>query len=474
MEKTLTFDDVLLAPAYSKVLPKDVCTKTRITERIELNIPVLSAAMDTVTESAAAIAMAREGGIGVIHKNMDLEEQAEEIAIVKRSESIVVKNPLTVSPEMELKELLALREQYGYSSYPVVKNNILAGMITKRDYRFESDFEKKVSELMSREVISVEREVSEKKAKKIMQRHRIEKLPIVDSNGRLKGLITGTDIEKREKYPQATVDRKGSLMVAGAISPKDFERAEALLSAGCDLLVIDTSHAHSKNVLNGLKELKKGFDCEVIAGNVATGKGAGELLKAGADAIKIGIGPGAICTTRIVSGVGVPQVTAIKECAEKIRGKVPLIADGGIKYSGDIAKAIASGADAVMLGSLLAGCDETPGKTVYINHRKFKQYRGMGSLEAMQKGSSERYMQAHVKEKNKLVPEGIEGIVPYRGSISETLYQLIGGLRSGMGLTGSKNIAELKKARVLQITSASVKESHPHSIKITGEAPNYP
>ncbi len=474
MEKALTFDDVLLIPSYSRVLPSEVSLKARLSKNIELNIPLASAAMDTVTESATAIAVAREGGIGVIHKNLLPEAQAEEVRKVKRSESLVVSNPLTVSPEITLGKLLELREKSGYSSFPVVNGNKLLGLITKRDYRFEENLKTRVSELMTKDPVTIKKNLSEKEAKKMLQRHKIEKLPIVGKNGELRGLITGTDIEKREKFPKANTDKRRRLRAAAAIGPSDDERAELLDAEECDAIIIDTAHGHSKNVIEAVKRIKKKVNCDVIAGNVATGKAAKALMEAGADAVKIGVGPGAICTTRVVSGVGVPQITAIMDCARETRGKIPLIADGGIRYSGDITKALAAGADCVMLGSLFAGCEETPGKTIFFNNRKFKQYRGMGSIGAMQRGSKDRYGQAHVRQKEKLVPEGIEGMVPYKGHVSEVIYQLMGGLSSGMGLAGTKGIAELRKAKMVQVTAASLKESHPHDIKITEEAPNYP
>ncbi len=474
MKKALTFDDVLLAPAFSSVLPRDVSLKTRLTNEVELNIPLVSAAMDTVTESAMAIAIAREGGIGVIHKNLSIEEQAAEVSRVKRSESLVVRNPITVSPDMRLGELLEVREKSGYSSFPVVKGRKLVGLVTKRDYRFEENKKKKIREFMTRKPVTINRALSEKEAKKLLQEYKIEKLPIVNSKGELLGLITGTDIEKREKYPNANTDSKRRLRVAAAIGPNDDGRAEALLREECDVLVLDTSHGHSGNVIEAVKRIKKKFDCQLVAGNAATGKGALALVTAGADAVKVGVGPGAICTTRVISGVGVPQVSAIIDCVKAVNGGVPVIADGGIRYSGDITKAIAAGADCVMLGSLFAGCEETPGKTIFFNNRKFRQYRGMGSIGAMQLGSKDRYAQEHVKQKEKLVPEGIEGMVPYKGHVSEVVFQLMGGLRSGMGLVGARNIHELKKAKMILISSASLKESHPHDIRITEEAPNYP
>jgi len=474
MEKGLTFDDVLLLPAKSSVLPRDVSLRTRLAKKLELNIPLLSAAMDTVTEAGTAIAIAREGGIGIIHKNMPAEQQAAEVGKVKRSESLVVRKPLTVSSKMTLAEIIELKNRHGYSSFPVVEKGKLVGILTKRDFRFEQNPRKKVRDLMTTDVITVQKEISTREAKKIMHEHRIEKLPIVTESGKLKGLITSTDIEKMEKFPQAVKDEKGRLLVGAAVGPKDDERVELLLGEDCDAIVIDTAHGHSKNVLDAVKRFKRKFDAQIIAGNVATAQGTKDLIEAGADAVKAGVGPGAICTTRVVSGVGVPQVTAIRACSRAAKGKVPIIADGGIRYSGDITKALAAGADTVMLGSLFAGCDETPGKVIYLNNRKYKQYRGMGSVGAMLQGSKDRYFQSHVSAKDKLVPEGIEGIVPYKGTVGEMVFQLIGGVRSGMGLVGAKNISELKKAKMLGITEASLKESHPHDIKITEEAPNYP
>ncbi len=470
----LTFDDVLLEPAKSSVLPSDVILKTRLTKNISLNTPIVSAAMDTVTETQAAIAMARNGGIGIIHKNMPIEEQSAQVEKVKRSEFWIITTPTTVFPQTTLAEMNRLKKEFNISSFPVVENEKLVGIITNRDTLFEKNPSTQAKDLMTTDLITVDKVINQEEAKKILHKNRIEKLPIVDKNGQLKGLITIADILNREKHPFANTDKKGRLLVGAAVGPKDDLRAQALVEKEVDVLAIDTSHGHSKNVLEAVKRFKKKFDVDIIAGNVATEQGTKDLIAAGADAIKVGVGPGAICTTRIVTGVGVPQISAIFQATEAARKKdVPIIADGGIKYSGDITKALAAGASTVMIGSLLAGCEETPGKIIYLNNRKFKQYRGMGSVGAMQKGSSDRYFQSNVDENKKFVPEGIEGIVPFKGTIAEVLYQLLGGVRSGMGLTGSKTIKDLWKAKLFQITQASLKESHPHDVTITEEAPNY-
>lgn len=471
METGLTFDDVLLVPQHSRVLPYEVNISSNLTNSIKLKIPILSAAMDTVTEHATAIAMARNGGIGVIHKNLSPFEQAKQVARVKRSEFYIVTKPFVISPKMKVGEVLELRKNVGISTFPVIHKGKLVGIVTKRDLRFEEDMKKEISKVMTRDLITVKGKINWTEAKNIMHKHRIEKIPILSKNGKLKGLITSTDIEKNRKYPNAIKDKKGRLVVAAAVGTNDFERARLLVEEDIDVLVVDTSHGHSQKVIDTVRRLKKMFDVQVIAGNIATGSAAKALINAGADAVKVGIGSGSICTTRIVTGVGVPQVTAIKNVAKTVKKKIPVIADGGVRYSGDIVKAIAVGADTVMIGSIFAGCDETPGKTVYLNHRKFKQYRGMGSINAMKLGSSNRYFQDQTE---KFVPEGIEGLVPYKGSLKEVLHQLTGGLRSGMGLVGAKNIRELQKAKMIKITNAGVIESHPHNIKITEEAPNYP
>lgn len=475
----LTFDDVLLQPAYSEVLPKNVTLKARLTRNLNLNIPILSAAMDSVTEARTAISMAREGGIGIIHKNMDIETQAMEVIRVKKSESGMIIDPVTISPNKTIKDALAIMDRFHISGVPVTVRKKLVGILTHRDLRFESKLTRKISELMtSKNLITVTESVSLEEAKVILHKHRIEKLLVVDKKNNLIGLITTKDIEKARKYPHAAKDDKGRLLVGAAIgtgADRD-QRAQALVKAGVDVLVVDTAHGNSLGVIEAVKAIKKKFkNVQVIAGNVATADGAERLIKAGADGIKVGIGPGSICTTRIVAGVGVPQVTAIADCSEV--GKkygVPIIADGGIKFSGDIVKAIVAGADTVMLGSMLAGTEEAPGDIIIYQGRSYKVYRGMGSLAAMKKGSSDRYFQAHIQEEQKLVPEGIEGRVPYKGSLSSNIYQLVGGLRSGMGYAGCITIDELKeKGRFVQITAAGLKESHVHDVIVTKEAPNY-
>ncbi len=479
VKEALTFDDVLLVPNYSEVLPTQVDVRTKLTKKITLNIPIMSAAMDTVTEAELAIAIAREGGIGIIHKNMSIEEQAEEVDRVKRSESGMIVKPVTVRPDQTISEAEALMRKYKISGLPVVdESGKLLGIITNRDIRFVKDFSKKIAEVMTREnLITVPVGTTLEEAKEILHKHKIEKLPVVDENGYLKGLITIKDIEKREKYPNACKDELGRLRVGAAIGvgPEAIRRAEALIEAGADVIVVDTAHGHSKGVLETVEKLKGHFpDVDVIAGNVATPEATEALIKAGADAVKVGIGPGSICTTRIVAGVGVPQLTAVAQCAE-IADKydISIIADGGIKFSGDIAKAIGAGARVVMIGSLFAGTKEAPGEVILYQGRSYKVYRGMGSLGAMKKGSKDRYFQSDVEEK-KLVPEGIEGMVPYRGPLADTIHQLVGGLRAGMGYCGAANIEEMrKKARFVKITSAGLKESHVHDVIITKEAPNY-
>lgn len=470
----LTFDDVMLVPARSSVSPSKAVLKTSFSRNISLNIPIVSAAMDTVTESATAREMAKNGGIGVIHRNLSIEAQASEVEKVKRSEYWVITNPLTISPSHLLSDVLSMRQNRGISSFPVVENGKLVGIVTNRDMQFETNPHKKVSEVMTKELVTIDKKVGLDEAKKIMHSKRVEKLLIVGKNNELKGMITLSDIHKREKYPLANRDKKGRLMVAAAVGTKDYERVKALIEKEVDAIVVDTSHGHAVKVIEAVKRYKKTFDVEIIAGNVATAEGARDLIKAGADAVKVGIGPGSICTTRVIGGVGMPQVTAIIETSKEAKKYgVPVIADGGIKYSGDIVKALAAGASSVMLGGLLAGCEETPGKTVYLNNRKFKQYRGMGSINAMELGSKERYFQAEVTQSSKLVPEGIEGVVPFKGKIEEVLFQLVGGIRSGMGLTGSATIKALWKAKMVRQTEAGLKEGHPHDVTITEEAPNY-
>lgn len=473
----LTFDDVLLMPAKSDILPRDVDISTNLTRKIKINIPLLSSAMDTVTESEMAISVAREGGIGIIHRAMSPQRQASEVDRVKKSESGMIIDPITISPDKPILEAMALMEKYKISGVPVTVEGKLVGILTNRDLRFETRFNKKVSEVMTeKKLITASVGTDLDAAKKILHKYKIEKLPIVDEDFNLKGLITTKDIEKRRKYPNACKDKVGRLRVGAAIGVGEdaVYRAELLVKAGADVIVIDTAHGHSRSVINTLKTIKKRHNIEVIAGNVATQEGTADLIKAGAGAVKIGIGPGSICTTRIIAGAGVPQITAILDCyAVAKKYKVPLIADGGIKYSGDITKALAAGAHSVMVGGLFAGTDESPGETVLFQGRSYKVYRGMGSIGAMEQGTKDRYMQAGVESK-KLVPEGVEGRVPHKGALSQSVNQLIGGLRSGMGYCGCKNLSELRqKARFIRITIAGLRESHVHDVIITREAPNY-
>ncbi len=476
---SLTFDDVLLIPQHSEVLPNETELHTRLTREIHLNIPLLSAAMDTVTESQTAITMAQEGGIGIIHKNLSVAAQAREVAAVKKSESGMVVNPITVEPDQKIHHALELMEKHQISGFPVVKEGKLVGILTNRDLRFETDYGQSISAVMTRDnLITVGPGTTLEQAKKVLHKNRIEKLLVVDEHNNLTGLITVKDIEKAVKYPHACKDAHGRLRVGAAISPgADREqRTEAIVAAGVDVIVIDTAHAHSRSVLDAVRSTKKSYPgCQLIAGNLATAEAAKDVIKAGADAIKVGIGPGSICTTRIVAGVGVPQISAIMECrvAADAAG-VPLIADGGIKYSGDITKAIAAGAHCVMIGNLFAGTDESPGETILYQGRTYKVYRGMGSIGAMKDGSRDRYFQGGVSDEAKLGPEGIEGRIPYRGSLSANIFPLIGGLRSGMGYVGCKTIEDLRsKARFVKITPSGLKESHVHNIIITREAPNY-
>ena len=479
LEEAYSFDDVLLIPNYSDILPKDVNVSTRLTKNINLNIPIVSAAMDTVTEADAAITMARVGGMGFIHRNMSIQSEAMEVDKVKKSESGMIVDPVTIHPEQKVGEVLSLMEKYRISGVPVTSGDQLVGIVTNRDLRFETNLGKKVSEVMTKDnLITVSEGISLEDSKKLLHRHRIEKLLVVDKEGHLTGLITTKDIEKIKKYPNACKDSLGRLRVGAAVGvgPDMTERAEALLRAGVDAIVIDTSHGHSANVIDAVKTLKSTFDdIELIAGNVGTAKGAEDLVNAGVDGVKIGIGGGSICTTRIVAGIGVPQLTAITNC-RPIAGKtgVPLIADGGIRFSGDITKAIGAGAHCIMVGGLLAGTEESPGEVVFFQGRSYKMYRGMGSVEAMKKGSKDRYYQSEQTEDDKLVPEGIVGRVPYRGSLSANIFQLIGGLKAGMGYCGCRTLDELReKARFVKISAAGMRESHVHDVIITKEAPNY-
>ncbi len=475
----LSFDDVLLIPDYSAVLPDEVRTKTRLTRTLELNIPIVSAAMDTVTEALTAISMARSGGLGFIHRNLSIEEQAIEVDRVKKSESGMIVDPITIHPDVPISKVLAIMAQYRISGIPVTEGDKLVGIVTNRDLRFETQLEKPAREVMTSEnLVTVPEKCTLEESKIMLHKHRIEKLLVVDNSGKLKGLITIKDIEKIRKYPNACKDSLGRLRTGAAIGvgADMMIRVEALLKAGADALVIDTSHGHSKNVIEAVQRIKHAYpDAQVVAGNVATESGAKALMDAGVDAVKIGIGPGSICTTRIVAGVGVPQLTAIQNCKEISKEKdIPIIADGGIKFSGDIAKALGAGADSVMLGSLLAGTQESPGEIVIYQGRSYKAYRGMGSVEAMRKGSSDRYYQKDAEEDDELVPEGIVGRIPYRGTIKENIVQMIGGLKAGMGYLGASTIQELQeKATFVKISSAGLKESHVHDVVITKEAPNY-
>ncbi len=475
-KKGYTFDDVLLVPQKSEVTPDMIELGTNLTKKVRLNIPIISSAMDTVTESALAIAIAREGGLGVIHKNMTIEQQAMEVDKVKRNENGVIIDPFYLSPDNTLEEADELMGKYKISGVPITVDGKLVGIFTNRDLRFESDLTKKLADCMTKDnLVTAPEGTTLEEAAVILQKKKVEKLPIVDKDGMLKGLITIKDIEKSQKYPNSARDSQGRLVVGAAIGVTQdiLERAKALVDAKVDVLVLDSAHGHSKNIIEAIKKVKAAFlETPVIAGNIATAEAAEDLIKAGADAIKVGIGPGSICTTRVVAGIGVPQITAIYDCAQVAKKYgVPLIADGGIKYSGDLVKAIAAGADVIMIGSLFAGCEESPGECEIYQGRQFKVYRGMGSIAAMNKGSKDRYFQTNTK---KLVPEGVEGRVPYKGALCDTIYQLLGGIRSGMGYCGTKTIPELKEnGKFVQITSAGLVESHPHDINITKEAPNY-
>ncbi|MBL7932372.1 MAG: IMP dehydrogenase [Bacteroidia bacterium] len=476
----LTYDDVLLVPDYSEVLPREVVIASHFTRNIKLNTPIVSAAMDTVTEHSMAIAIAQEGGIGVLHKNMSIEDQAEQVRKVKRSESGVIMDPVTISDKSTIADALKVMADNKIGGVPVLdKQNKLVGIVTSRDLRFEKNFKKGILEVMTpaAKLITAQSGTDLKKAEEILQKHKIEKLPVVDKANKLVGLITYKDIIKIKVRPNAAKDSRGRLLVAAAVgvTADTMERVDALVKAGVDAVIIDTAHGHSKGVIDKLKEVKKKYkDLQVIVGNIATGRAALDLVKAGADAVKVGIGPGSICTTRVIAGVGVPQLSAILDVAEALKGTgVPLIADGGIRFTGDVVKAIAAGAGTVMMGGMFAGTEESPGETIIFEGRKFKSYRGMGSLEAMQKGSKDRYFQDAEDDIKKLVPEGISGRVPYKGSLNEIIYQVIGGLKAGMGYCGAKDIKALQKAKFIRITAAGVKESHPHDVVITREAPNY-
>jgi IMP dehydrogenase len=476
----LTYDDVLLVPAKSSILPRDVDVRTRLTRTIELNIPLLSAAMDTVTESEMAIAMAREGGMGILHKNMTIHAQAEQVDKVKRSESGMILNPVTVRADQRVRDVLVLMNKYKISGIPVVDDaNKLIGIITNRDLRFQPDGDQLVSAIMTKEnLVTAPVGTKLKQAEHILEKHKIEKLPVVDHHGVLRGLITFKDIQKKIKHPRACKDEHGRLRVGAGVgvTSDTIDRVAALVRAGADLIVVDTAHGHSQGVLEMVKRIRKEFGgIQLVAGNVATAEATRDLIRAGADAVKVGVGPGSICTTRVIAGIGVPQITAILNCAAvAARSNVPIIADGGIKQTGDIAKAIAAGADAVMIGGLFAGVDESPGEKVLYEGRSYKMYRGMGSIEAMKRGSKDRYFQDAEDDLQKLVPEGIEGRVPYKGPLGDTIFQMIGGLRAAMGYCGARSIGDLKaKGQFVKMTDAGLRESHPHDISITKEAPNY-
>ncbi len=475
----LTFDDLLIQPAYAQIVPSEVEVSTRLTKGIQLNIPIVSAAMDTVTEYQTAISMARQGGIGIIHKNMTIALQATEVEKVKKSESGMIVDPVTIEPDRKVHDVLAVMEKFGISGVPIVKGKKLVGIITNRDLRFETDMNKSVEEVMTKDnLVTAKVGINLADSKALLHKNRIEKLLVIDDKGNLKGLITIKDIEKLKKYPLSCKDKLGRLRVGAAVgvSPGELDRVEALRRAEVDVVVVDVAHGHSQNVVEAVKNIKKRFaDLQVIAGNVGTAEGAEALIKAGADGVKVGIGPGSICTTRIVAGVGVPQITAIMTCAGVAKKyKIPVIADGGIKFSGDVTKALAAGANTVMIGSLFAGTEESPGETILFQGRTYKVYRGMGSIEAMKQGSSDRYYQEGFENESKLVPEGIVGRVPYRGPLSAMVYQLVGGLKSGMGYAGCRTLPELSaKARFVRITPAGLRESHVHDVIITKEAPNY-
>ena len=478
----ITFDDVLLEPAYSEVVPNEVDVHTQLTRTIRLNIPLLSSPMDTVTESDLAIALAQEGGIGVIHKNMSVESQAAEVDLVKRSENGIIVDPVTLPPDQSVGRALEIMQQHNIGGVPITENGLLKGILTRRDLRFLESNDRKIADVMTHEnLVTARPDTSLEEAERILTENKVEKLLLVDEEYQLKGLITIKDIDKMRRFPNASKDLRGRLRVGAAVGVRDFQRAERLLANDVDVLVVDSAHGHSANVIETVREIKRQWDIEVIAGNVATAEGTRELIQAGADAVKVGIGPGSICTTRVISGVGVPQITAVNTASNAAKGSgVAIIADGGIRYSGDITKAIAAGAHAVMIGGLFAGLAESPGQTILYQGRSFKIYRGMGSLGAMVQGSSERYRQDSaqggdgIRRGDKLVPEGVEGRVPFRGPLSAFVYQLVGGLRAGMGYCGARSIEQLRtRTRFIQVSAASVRESHPHDIAVTQEAPNY-
>ena len=478
LEEMLSFDDILLVPQYSEILPSEVDVSTQLTPSIRLNIPLMSSAMDTITEHRMAISIAQQGGIGVVHRNMSIEAQAEEVRLVKRSEAGMISDPLIISPSDTIGEAFDIMRSHNISGLPVVEGDKLVGILTHRDLRFETNMSRRISEVMTPNPITAGEGTDFAQALKILHKHRIEKLPVIDKNGKLVGLITVKDIQKSSEYPLSVKDTQGRLLVAAAIGVgKELaDRSAALIEAGTDILVIDTAHGDSKNVVEATKFLKKQYPSStIIAGNIATAEGTKRIIEAGADVVKVGVGPGSICTTRVITGTGVPQASAIYICAaEAKKHNKQIIADGGVRYSGDVAKAIGLGAAVVMVGNLFAGTDEAPGETILFEGRRFKTYRGMGSLSAMQKGARDRYHQEDVTDVAKLVPEGLEGRVPYKGPVAETIFQLIGGLRAGMGMVGAKDIADFRqKAKFIKVTSAGVRESHPHNVTVTKEAPNY-
>lgn len=473
IETGLSFDDILLVPSKTDLMREDVDTSSKLTDDINLKAPILSSPMDKVTGSEMAIAMAREGGLGIIHRNIETEQQVNMVKKVKRSENWIIRNPETISPDIIAEKAKRIMDEENISGLPVVKGGKLIGIVTKRDLRFETELSKTVEEVMTSDLITADPETEIKEAKSILNKNKIEKLPLVDDKGRLKGLITVRDIEKKKHHPQATMDENGQLMVGASVGPNEFDRTEALVDAGVDLIVVDTAHGNSKNVIDATRNISESFDVGLMSGNVATEDGARSLIDAGADSLRVGIGPGSICTTRIVSGIGVPQITAIRNVYEEAQEEgVTVVADGGIRYSGDAAKAFACGADAIMLGNMLAGTEEAPGRIVFRGGRKYKEYRGMASISALEKREKNRYNQ-DFERREEYVPEGVEGLVPYKGSVSEVVYQMIGGIQSSMGHLGARSIKEMRKAEIYKITEGGKRESHPHNVEITEDTPNY-
>ncbi|MGM0405473.1 MAG: IMP dehydrogenase [Thermoplasmatota archaeon] len=473
IEKSLSFDDILLIPRSTDLKREDIDTSSKLTEDIELKVPILSSPMDKVTGSEMAIAMAREGGLGIIHRNIGTKEQVDMVKKVKRSENWIIRNPYTVSPDIKAKKAKEIMKEKNISGLPVIKDGKLIGIVTKRDLRFETELQKDVHEVMTSELITAGSDTDITQAKSILNKNKIEKLPLVDEKGKLQGLITVRDIEKKKQHPQATMDENGQLMVGSAVGPDEFNRVEALVEAGVDLIVIDTAHGNSKDVIKATENVNESFEVGLMAGNIATNEGARALADAGADSLRVGIGPGSICTTRIVSGIGVPQITAILNVYNEVKDQdISVVADGGIRYSGDAAKAFACGADSVMLGNMLAGTEEAPGRIVFRSGRKYKEYRGMASISALEKREKNRYGQ-HFEKRKDYVPEGVEGLVPYKGTVSEVLHQMVGGIQSSMGHLGARNIEEMRQGEVYEITEGGKKESHPHNVEITEDTPNY-